>query len=219
MVKGNIPEQAPEVNLEEIAQFVQQAEAKIKELVRASASLPKVEGDGSSECPFAEQLYAKKAGVHAEVQGLIAQLQQYLLQLNAEIHKCTSQHGLITGNASRLHGAEARGHFSQAQLALEERHMRCVELRNRVQRALKIAEATMQAAAAKQFPGGQPRDEFGFPAPKPRPTGGPLEEPLDPSEADEMLDRLLQLDGKRVGDSRRGIARPRPSMGQADNER
>ena len=43
-----------------IEAFLQKAAQCVQELLRAASQLPKIDENGSSECPFAEELYAKK---------------------------------------------------------------------------------------------------------------------------------------------------------------
>ena len=59
----------------------------IKELESALA-LPEVNEDGSSECPFAEDLYAKKEALEEQVTHYLEKLMHYDKALDNEIKRC-----------------------------------------------------------------------------------------------------------------------------------
>ena len=59
----------------------------IDELEQAMTVLPHVEEDGSSECPFAGELYAKKEELEQQVKDVVKHLQGYDADLTREIRR------------------------------------------------------------------------------------------------------------------------------------
>ena len=171
------------------------------------AVLPKVNpDDGSSDCPFAETLYAKMEEKREIVQGLLEYLQGVQTTVNEAIQRCEKNKAVVGADQEQLHGEEAKDQYSEADSALAAEHKRLCELRDRIQQVMEVAHKALSMAAAKQFPGRKPRDEFGNPVP-PSPRG-----PTPPwlPGTDEELDDLFEIDRRRQAGSK---GRPGPSEG------
>ena len=57
-----------DVDLQAACDCIRKTDRAVEELVQAARVLPRVEEDGTSECPFAEELYARKEEAQMEVE-------------------------------------------------------------------------------------------------------------------------------------------------------
>ena len=192
----------------------------IEQLESAMNSLPHVEKNGGSECPFAEDWYAKKEELEKKIAFEVGRISQYLVFLEKEVQRCKGNLAKISSDATRLHHEETKDRYSDAQLKQERECRLAIQDRDAVFVVLQKAEAVLKVSRTRKFPGREPqRDPFSppaFPGGSQTPgQGGPgqpppliLAEPSDVKEIDKQptskasstpsgsgseLDNLLEL--------------------------
>lgn len=182
------------IDLNETARSVEVVEKRVKELIKATEVLPQVDQNGSSECPFAEELYAKKEETREILQGLLNPLQDHLKAVDAAIERCQKNRAVVGGQEGRLHGEGARDHYAEADTELATEHHRLTQLRTRIQQAIEVAHKALKIADAKRFPGRDPRAPVvGRPPVGPIPAG-PLPPGPPPSGNDREVADLFGMD-------------------------
>lgn len=204
------------VNIDEVEAYIQSALARAEDLFQAVHSLPNVDEQGDSECPFAEELYAKKEECQKEVQGCLSRLQGHLSAVEEAIARINGDQELVSAHGAQLHGDRAKGHFSQAEGELGALCKRYEKLRDRIEETIERIEEILAEAATKQFPGRQPRRWPGGGGKGPNPPGEPTGQGPGGSGADQELEALFELDKQRISDRGRQEDRVLPREARED---
>ena len=207
------------VRPEDIQGSLATAAASISKLRAAVQVLPEVNGEGHSECPFAQELYAEKERREAEVQAKVGLLHEHRWVVRAEIGRCERNLGTISGHASQLNSDGPRSHYAQAESQLETQLERWRQMLDRIEELIRDAEAALSEASAKPFPGGT----SDVPAPPLTPPtsvpsipaipGAPLPNP------GHELETIFAIDSGIGAAGEGGMARRRPPLKRdADHE-
>jgi hypothetical protein len=146
-----------QLDLGRLDTLLEETKAAVKELVEKVRSLPRVEHDGSSQCPFAEELYAKKEETEKSVQGLMILLRQYLGVVLKKIERCRRNIQVIEASTTALNNDEPRREFSDAEAEQAAEYNRFVGNRDAILEVLEFVDEAMEEASAKKFPGRIPR--------------------------------------------------------------
>jgi len=172
------------LDLKAVEEYLGRAEQKAEELWQALDSLPEVDEEGGSDCPFAKELYEKKEALQQEVETALHTLKEYSEEVQKEIVRVKGNMVVISSREDQLHGDRAREHFSEAEVKLAAQYKRLLRLRDRIQEVIEKIEDVIRAARSRVFPGGQ-REGAKTPA---HPVEG---------GADEELEALLELEWDR----------------------
>ena len=148
--------------LKDLGPKINQVESQIKNLDSKTSILPRVDEDGSSECPFAEDLYAQKEEAEQELINGIRVLEGFLPVLEREIARCRNNLNRIRADASGLNRQEAKNGYSQAENQQKYQYQKFVEDRKNVLFVLKKANLVLEIARSKKYPGRQPRRSSPF---------------------------------------------------------
>ena len=182
------------LDIAEIEVSVRRGESRVRELIDAMSILPRVDPDGSLECPFAEELYAKMEEKREIVQGLLEYLQGVQTAVSEAIQWCEKNQAVVGAGRERLHGERAKDQYSDADSAVAAEHKRLCMLRDRIRQVMEVAHKALSMAAAKQFPGRKPR------GPVVGPVGGGtlprvpvVRNPTTPG-ADQEVEDLFEID-------------------------
>jgi hypothetical protein len=173
------------VDIQEVETFVSAAKADAAELRQSTHSLPPVNQDGSSPCPWAEPLYAKHDELRNKLQSHLHQAREYLTAVESETTKCSHDLAVITVHEDRLHRDQPRAHFSEAEARVAALYKRYQHLQAQLKELITYLDKVIQEAAPWQFPGGLPRKwpDLGTAPVRPKPgdgdTGAPSEQELD----------------------------------------
>lgn len=180
------PDQEP-LDLDKgLESFVAGTRSQAEELLRMTRSLPEVDKNGNSECPFARELYAKKEKAEQELIGRLATLHRYLSAVEQELARCKGNLVVISSRETMLNRDEAKRMYSDAEVAQAAEYKRYVEKRNRIQETLELVEQALAEERTRQFPGGAGQEIPGMgPPPGVPPTG--------PASVGEELEHLLAL--------------------------
>ena len=135
---------------------INEVEKQAKELDGKTA-LPRVEADGSSECPFAENLYAQKEEAEEKLIQSVHLLEECLPMLDREISRCRSNWDRIRVDSQQLHGPEARNGYTASEQEQMHQYNTLVEDRKQIPHVLKKAGLVLEMAQGIKFPGGKPQ--------------------------------------------------------------
>ena len=158
-----------EMCIADVEMHLSYAKSCIQELQCAVRRLPKVDKDGSSECPFAEDIYANKEDAQKQAVHCQSQLDKSLQWIEGQIHSCSNDLAVITAHESQLHKDRPRSHFSDAEAKLAAYYNRLVKLKETVKDAFKEVQEAIIQASQKQYPGKIPQPS-GFPKLDDRPA-------------------------------------------------
>ncbi|MHC4116586.1 MAG: hypothetical protein ACYSWO_03655 [Planctomycetota bacterium] len=151
------PDKEQPVTVEQIEGIVTEAVSDAKALQQSSGSLPKVDQDGHSECPFAEELYAKHEELRKKVQKRLPQLHECLTVVAEQITKYGNDLVVVSTHQDRLNRDRPRAHFSEAEAQLAALYKRYLQLQDRVEQAIHFVNDVLQEASTKRFPGKIPQ--------------------------------------------------------------
>ena len=135
---------------------------EIQRLERATSSLPYVNDDGESECPFAENLWAQKEELQEKVSGKLGVLSNHLMQLDAKRLSCIKELGKIQEDYEKLNIKETSDHYAEAVLRLTDDCRLFEEMKDAVTAVLVRARAVLKRSEGRKFPGRKPQ-QFSFP--------------------------------------------------------
>ena len=181
------------INLTDTKKNTEAARDRAGELLTAVRSLPNVDDEGNSECPFAEELYAKKEQIQQEVEGFLKRLHESKADVEYVIDNCKRNLEVVSANEDMLNSDRPRAKFSEAEAALAVKYKAYVRLRERIEETIKIVDEALRKAAGKRYPGNIPEERPGTEF-SPQPTDQNQQPASEPSSADKELDDLFELD-------------------------
>jgi len=202
----------PENLRAEVDGLIRRVETFSKEYLGAVRVLPRVDRDGHSDCPFAEELYARKEEWEAKLRDGLASLQAELRKVEEALTLCRRRGAVVEGDQSRLTGEDAKRRYADAQARLEEECEQYIRMRRDLTRAIETIGKALATGSLKQYPGRRPRRPLPFPLPLPIPGGpvtpapgqplpppsqpvpaGPVTQPAGPTGGCSELDKLLRI--------------------------
>lgn len=128
----------------------------VNQLEQAINSLPAVDKNGGSECPFAAELYARKEALEEKVSHWVEELNRFLGFLENEIKRCKKNLETIGADASRLHLTETKQEYANAEFEQLSQYRSAVQDRDAVYITLMKARAVLKVSRTRKFPGGAP---------------------------------------------------------------
>lgn len=146
----------------DVQSHLSEAQSSIEELQTAARQLPKVEKDGSSECPFAEELYAKKEDAQKHAVCCQSQLHECLQWVQEQIQSCSNDLVVISAHQNQLHKDRPREHFSDAEAKLAALYNKFVKLRETIEETIEEIQKAILEAIQKQFSDKSPKASAGF---------------------------------------------------------
>jgi len=161
----------------------------IEGLRKAYDLLPKVDEEGNSECPFAEQLYAQKQEQQRELQQHLEKLKKDLVQVETDIQKCNSNANIVASDQGQLHSQNVFERYEQAEDKLKSKLKQLHEKRTHIRSKMKDTEKLLAKTNEKNWPDGEPEGQ--------RFSLGPSLSLLDNSTSPDnrQLDTGQQLNG------------------------
>ena len=162
---------------------------RVAHLKTAMTSLPYVTEDGSSECPEAENLYAEKEYLEAQVRSDVQMLNLYMVALGKEIQRCQKNLQRLQADQARLNRQEPSEYYSEA-IEAQQRQLRgAVQDRDAVYIVLAEAKAVLKVSQTRKFPGKEPQ----WRPISPRTPSGPSKSSSSPSSAGKSSNELEGL--------------------------
>lgn len=133
-------------------QVIQELDRLVSELANWHPIMPKVDKSGNSECPFAEDMFRKKAKLESKIVEKMATLRDLLRDVERDITRCQHNLSRIAVDVTKLNHSIAKGHYEQAQGLQEREYLSAVGHRRIIVEALQRAETTLAASRLKQHP-------------------------------------------------------------------
>lgn len=162
----------PGPSLKTITEFVESVGKLAAQLFQAVRSLPRIEADGTSDCPFADELYARKEKLQQELRSRFGTLHSYREFMRSEIDRCKKNLAVLGARGDMLHGDRARARFSEAEADAAAHYERCIKVRDRIEESIQFVQGVLRAASSKQRPASQPLVRGGRTAVPPRRSAG-----------------------------------------------
>ena len=186
-MSGHVDINKENVNLKEAEKGLENTKKCMEDLDRSVHSLPSVDENGNSECPFADELYAKKEELQKTLEARLKDLFEMLKAVDAEIARCGKNISVVTAHQDRIHSEKVRDQYSDEELKLAARIKELKGIREQIQKAIKAVQKALAESKARYYPGKKPEKWPGTPndSPTPPPKG---------SDADRELDDLLELE-------------------------
>jgi hypothetical protein len=176
----------------ELRSILDRINESIDELESAMTVLPHVEDDGSSECHFADELYAKKEEWEAEVKEAIQQMQDYDADLEGMAQRLQANRVRVQDDATELNLSETQDHYHQAEDQLQEQCRELARDRDAIAVVIARADGVLKVSQQRKFPGRQPHGRSPVAAPPSGPTP-PVGPESSPAPLDREVDDLLSL--------------------------
>jgi len=137
--------------------FLAEMNMLLEDLENKIGVLPKVDENGSSECPFAEDLYTAKEEAEEKVREALPTLCAYQSILEDELDRCRTNLERISLDAQSINMSTAKDHYGRAE-SLQEAQYRRVDLqRAAVAEMIARGNKALAESATKKFPGREPQ--------------------------------------------------------------
>ncbi len=124
---------------------------RIEELTKAMA-LPEVAEDGSSECPWAQSLYAKKEELEKQVGREVERLTRYVPVLEQEIQRQKRNLQQIQTDSGKLSLPETTQRYSEAARAQRSQLQSAIDDKDAIAIVLAKAQAVLDVSRTRTLP-------------------------------------------------------------------
>jgi len=158
------PKEVGGLSLKDVDSFIHYMNGLLEELSSKVGALPKVDQEGNSECPFAEELYVQKDECMEKVERESQKLQHYLVLVEEEVARCRSNLERISADASSLNLDEAKERYDAAKRSQESQYNNVLRQRKALTDLASRTQKMLALARSKAFPGRNPQKSFRAPA-------------------------------------------------------
>ena len=184
---------------ETLDSFISTSHKLIDKLVDKTRNLPPVRKDGTSECNFAEDLYAEQGELTEKAVCAHNVARGYQPAVEREIAKHLKNNEILRRGVGGLQTPGPRAHLSRAESEARSRLDKLRKQQADLAALIKRMAEAIQFAQSKEFPGRKPRRSFpgvGAIAASQAPLPGPMAptptgQPSDRSPGDPGLSRTL----------------------------
>ena len=166
-------------------------------LHKAYDLLPKVDEEGYSECPFAEQLYAQKQEQQQELQQHLEKLKTDLAQTETEIQKCNSNANIVASDQGQLHSQDVFERYEQAEDKLKSKLEQLREKRTCIRLKIEDVKKLLAKAGEKNWPDGEPEGHKFSLGPSLSSQDNPTSPDNRPLDTGQQLNGLFEIDRMR----------------------
>lgn len=135
-----------------IEQVMGELEPLLEELENYYPMMPNVQQNGTSECPFAEDMYRKKQKLENKVSEKANTLRDMDAELNREVERCRRNLQRISSDAAKINSGATREKYAEGIGRQENEYVQATALKNEVAELLYRADATLAASRKKTFP-------------------------------------------------------------------
>ena len=129
----------------------------LENLSDKTETLPRVDPDGSSECPWAEDKYAEKEEMIKKVKEQLQELEIYLDITCQIINQHQGNIEQVRTDKETLYSNSAKDGYSFAEMTAEHHLREAIERQTALKGMISWAEKVLSLAAEKQFPGRKPK--------------------------------------------------------------
>jgi len=131
----------------------------IEDLQQTYRVLPKVDKDGYSECPFAEDIYAKKQRHELEVANHLDRLKHEKNEVIKKIHALKNTLTIIDSDRESIHNLSAYEKYEQAE-EKKRKEIKCLRAQlERLQLQINDLEILLGITGKKKWPNGNPESD------------------------------------------------------------
>ena len=193
----------PGLSIENLDSTMVSLKRDLEHLTNKAGVLPRVDKNGASDCPFAEELYADKAEAVENVVQHLRDIKRYLPLVEQEVARCSKNLSTISSDKERLVDENAINQYQHALYAQKHLYQKAVDRRKALQELVQRAERTLNKANAKKYPGKKLEKRFQPPAGSLGRSYGPhfstpspasiSKVPSQPSLAEREMSDLLSL--------------------------
>jgi len=135
-----------------VGQVLRELEPLLKQLEDFWPMMPKVDANGNSECPFAEDMYRKKAGLEKKVLEKVAVLRDMRNDIARELERCKRNLARISVDAGKLQTRGAVKQYDKGFCVQEQEYLEAKWQLDEVEETLLRAQATLEASRRKAYP-------------------------------------------------------------------
>jgi hypothetical protein len=153
-------EKHDDLNIENIDSTISYMKSLVEGLLNAISVLPKVDEEGNSECPFAEDLYAQKEEAAEKVEAELPKLRGYVGVVEQEIARCEANLQEINADSGSLNLPEAKGKYNEAVRAQETQYKKAIGQRKALTDTISRAEEALSLSRSKAFPVRKPQKSY-----------------------------------------------------------
>ena len=165
------------LSLDQLQSVMASTEKSLDDLNHKNRILPKVEKDGSSECPFAEDLYADKEEAAQKLTKRLQELRSFLPQIDEKIARFKSNLNRIDNDGKAISYDKAKDEYHSAKRAQESKYNKALQQKKDVLELLKKGKEMLKKANAKKYPGKKPKKAFRPPPILPKGVLPPIDIP------------------------------------------
>ena len=160
------PKELEELNVKDVDSFMKFFSGEIEQLINKASMCPKVDEEGSSECPIAiaEELYLKKKEMEKKVTNGLTKLRRYIGLVDKEINRFYQNLNRISADANALHFKQAKEKYADAIHASEFHLEKNLQRRKALLDLNLRAEEALNIARSKKWPFGKPKERYRPPA-------------------------------------------------------
>ncbi|MEI8043293.1 MAG: hypothetical protein WCL11_17935 [Verrucomicrobiota bacterium] len=158
-----------------VGQVLRELNPLLDQLEEFWPRMPKVDANGNSECPFAEDMYRKKAGLEKKISEKVAVLRDMRDDIARELERCKRNLARISVDAGKLQTRGAVKQYDKGFCVQENEYLEAKWQLDEVDEALLRAQATLEASRRKAYPiplsedwkpSGLPASASSFPEPR-----------------------------------------------------
>jgi len=143
-----------------LEQQIHRIEPLLAELEGLWPTMPKVESNGVSDCPFAEDQYLTKQRLERQVSTEIGGLRRVMGDIDSEIARCKRNLTRISVDAQQIELAATRSKYAEGMGRQEQEYTEAQGMRRELEEVISRAEATLAASQKKRYPLPLPKDSL-----------------------------------------------------------
>ena len=202
----NRSKESKDIRLEDVDSDMKIMSTLLGELQSKINILPKVDENGRSECPFAEDLYFEKEKAAKKVSEYLEKMHRYVGLVEQEIVRFHNNIATIRADANSLFLIQAKENYKQAEESQIFHIKKTTDQKKDLLDLISRAEKMLQLARGEKWPGEKPEKRFCPPAM----TGGqaglgnsgfqgqtPVESFPSRSPIKNEVDNLMSLAGQK----------------------
>jgi hypothetical protein len=157
------PKPEDDLTLRDMDSIVEYMDTLLEDLDKQTGMCPKVDEKGKSECPFAEDVYAKKDMAAEEVTEHLQKLRVFPKLLQEEWAKLRSNLAQVREDLWYLHDKSAREKYRSSAEALEKSIQKNLDKKQQILDLISRAEKLLDLAYKKKWPLGKPKEQRNYP--------------------------------------------------------
>ena len=136
--------------------LIAEAERRISALESSTRVLPKVDDEGSSDCPFAGNLYTQKEEAEEKVIEIIGRLERYQDLVEKELARCRRNLKRIELDAKTVRLKTVKDKYYQAANAQESEYLKAVQQKKTLKELISRCNEVLANSRKKRWPGKKP---------------------------------------------------------------